>query len=285
MPDDIESAAIGLFPTWLPEAEHIREPGGAGLTTVRAVAAARARRSAHFGPFLGDLAAAALAGRATSRRRFPLEIRAVGLTRVMTDALHRDRLVLVIDVPAGLSAAAQHVVAAACEWIADRGRCGVWLTGAPLENIDWLASASLTEPSTGSAGARPAWPPVNGAPHPRSTAEAVLEAALAVRPWAAGRRWNQVHHFHPLRTPVRPDLLWVEERCVVEIDGREHCEPVRFEADRRRDVQLQLDGYAVLRFTNARVLYDVEAVVTQIGQFIEARRHELVKGTAWPTTT
>jgi very-short-patch-repair endonuclease len=92
--------------------------------------------------------------------------------------------------------------------------------------------------------------------------------------------WNHSYQSNALRNPVRLDLLWPAERCVVEIDGPEHCEPARFEADRRRDVQLQLDGYAVLRFTNARVRHDVEAVVDQIGKFIQARRREFLEGTA-----
>jgi very-short-patch-repair endonuclease len=284
--DDVESAAIELFPTWLPEAEHIRTPGGAGLVAVRALAADRASRSAHFRPFLSDLAAMALGGRAAARRRFPPEIRAVGLARVIADALRRDRLVLVVDVPSGLTAVDEQVVAAGCGWLADRGRFGVWLTGAPLVTVDWLASATLTVPLTGAVDVPFVQPgAVVGIPHPGSTAEAALEAALATRSWAAGRRWNQTYRSHALRSPVRLDLLWQDERCVVEIDGPEHCAPVRFDADRRRDVQLQLDGYAVLRFTNARVLHDVEAVVAQIGKFIEARRRESWKGTAWPTTT
>jgi very-short-patch-repair endonuclease len=278
--DEVEAAAIGLFPTWLPEAEHIRAPGGAGLVAVRALAASHASRSAHFGPFLSDLAAMALSGRAVARRRFSPEIRAVGLARVIADALRRDRLVLVVDVPSGLTAAGEQVVAAGCGWLADRGRLGVWLTGAPLVTVDWLPSATLTVPLTGVVDVHLAAPGAVGAPHPRSTAEAALEGSLAARPWTAGRRWNQTYQSHALRSPVRLDLLWPDERCVVEIDGPEHCEPARFDADRRRDVQLQLDGYAVLRFTNARVLHDVEAVVTQIGRFIEARRRESAKGTA-----
>jgi very-short-patch-repair endonuclease len=224
----------------------------------------------------------ALAGPSAVRRTFAPEIRAYGLNRVIADALRRDRLLLVVDVPAGLNQAAEMVVAAGSSWLADRGRIGVALAGVPVVTVDWLPSADLT--------AMVEAPPLvdsrsSGAPHHRSAAESALEASLATRPWAAGRRWNQTHLSHPLRSPIRPDLLWLDERCVVEIDGPEHCEPVRFDADRRRDVQLQLDGYVVLRFTNARVLHDVDAVVTQIGQFIEARRRELAKGTAWPTTT
>jgi hypothetical protein len=48
--DDLEAVAIGLFPAWLPDAEHIRVPGGAGLAAVQALAATQAARSAHFGP-------------------------------------------------------------------------------------------------------------------------------------------------------------------------------------------------------------------------------------------
>jgi hypothetical protein len=276
--DDLESAAISLFPAWLPSAEHIRAPGGAGLVAVRALAAVHASRSAHFGPLLSDLAAMALAGKATVLRRFPPEKRAVGLARVIADALHRDRLVQVVDVPFGLTPASEQVVAAGCGWLADHGRFGVWLTGAPLVSVDWLASVTLTAPPTGAVDVPFAQQGVVGAPHARSAAEAALEAALTTRPWAIGRRWNQTYESHVLRSPIRLDLLWPDEWCVVEIDGPEHCEPVRFDADRRRDVQLQLDGYAVLRFTNARVLHDVEAVVTQIGKFIDARRRESGKG-------
>ncbi|MEE3919208.1 DUF559 domain-containing protein [Micromonospora sp. BRA006-A] len=113
---------------------------------------------------------------------------------------------------------------------------------------------------------------------PGSDAEKRLEAALAAQSWAAGRRWNQSYQSHRLAAPVRLDLLWPDERCVVEIDGPEHCRPVRFEADRQRDVQLQLDGYAVLRFTNARVIHDVGTVVTQIGTYLRARRRDLAEG-------
>ncbi|TDO38036.1 very-short-patch-repair endonuclease [Paractinoplanes brasiliensis] len=131
--------------------------------------------------------------------------------------------------------------------------------------------AGVAGPGAGSGADR-------GRPHPASAAEAALEAALAVEPWAAGRRWNQDYRTNELTPPVRLDLLWPQERCVVEIDGPEHCHPVRFEADRRRDVQLQLDGYAVLRFTNARITHDLGAVVHQIGTYVRARRRDHAEG-------
>jgi very-short-patch-repair endonuclease len=282
--DDLESVVVDLFPAWLPGAERITVSAGAGLAAVRAVAADHARRSAQSAPFLCDLAATALAGRATGRRRFPPGVRAPGLIRVIADALRCPRLVLIMEVPAGLSARGELMVAAGCEWLAERGPFGVWLTGVPLATVDRFGTVTLTglTPATGTVTERST---VVGAPHPRSTAEAVLEASLATHAWAGGRRWNQTYQSDKLRTPVRLDLIWPDERCIVEIDGPEHCEPVKFDADRRRDVQLQLDGYAVLRFTNARVLHDVQAVAAQIGQFINARRCESGKGREWPTTT
>jgi hypothetical protein len=51
------------------------------------------------------------------------------------------------------------------------------------------------------------------------------------------------------------DCLWPRERLVVELDGYGfHSDPAAFEADRRRDVRLQLAGYVVLRFTHKRVV-------------------------------
>jgi Protein of unknown function (DUF559) len=260
--DDMESAAVSLFPAWLPEAENVVQPGGAGVAAVRALASGLAARSAHYGPFLRDLAALALAGTPSTAGQFTLEVRAAGLARVIAESFGRRGMVLVVPVPEGLTAATEHALVAGAEWLADRGRLGVWLIGAPLGHVDRVPTLTMTE-----AGGIPEAPPlpsvrnVIGKPHPASWAEAALEAALAVHDWASGRRWPA-------------------ERCVVEIDGPEHLEPLHFEADRQRDVQLQLDGYAVLRFTNARIKHDVQAVVRQIGAFLQSRRRELPERTA-----
>ena len=279
--DDMESAAVSLFPAWLPGAEDIRRPGGAGVAAVRALAGDLAARSAHFGPFLRDLAVLALAGPPATAARVVPEIRAAGLARVVADGFARRSLVLVVPVPGGLTPDAEHALVAGASWLADRGRLGVWLVGDPLAHVDWLPAVTVTD-GLGHAGQppRPSGRDVVGRPHPASSAEAALEAALAGHAWAAGRRWNQSYRSHALANPVRLDLVWPAERCVVEIDGPEHREPLHFEEDRQRDVQLQLDGYAVLRFTNARIGYDVQAVARQIGAFLRSRRRENQEGTA-----
>jgi very-short-patch-repair endonuclease len=57
------------------------------------------------------------------------------------------------------------------------------------------------------------------------------------------------------------------------VDGPDHCGVLKFEADRRRDVHLQLEGFAVLRFTNDQILGDVATVRSQIERFIQISPH------------
>lgn len=300
---ELDRAAIALFPAWLPGAEGLREPSGVNVAAVRVLALRRASSSGHFAPFLAELAGRALTG---GPSRLAPEVRAAGLVRVLADSFGRERLAVLVRVPEGLGAVALEVLVAGCEWLSHRGRCGVWLTGAPLHDDDRVRTyaappgiplstdphdpSDATHPpspagSTGVAGppvvAVPAtaerapavaFPPVAGRPHPGSASEQALEAALATLPWAEGRAWNQTYRPHPLAVPIRVDLLWEKERCVVEIDGPDHRGPLKFAADRQRDVRLQLDGYAVLRFCDSQMLTDLDTVVHQIGQFLRNRR-------------
>ncbi|MFJ6199328.1 endonuclease domain-containing protein [Micromonospora sp. NPDC092111] len=277
--DELERVAVALLPGWLPEAAEIHRSDPFGMAAVRAAAVRRAHGTAHFAPFLAQLATVALSDRRPSVNTFSREIRCLGLVRVVAEGFGRPRLSLLIEVPAGLTAAGEQAVVAGAEWLAHHGRAGVWLAGTPLRQVDRVVCAPLNGPP----GDRPpvvatAPPDVVGRPHPGSAAETALENALAAESWATGRMWNQYHQSHPLSAPVCLDLLWPAERCVVEVDGPEHCRPARFEADRQRDVQLQLDGYAVLRFTNARISHDVGSVVHQIGTLVRARRRDTAEG-------
>jgi very-short-patch-repair endonuclease len=297
---ELHVAAVSLFPAWLPGAAGITGSGGAAVPAVRLLAARLAGTSRHFGPFLADLAEAAVRRDHRPSSRFAPEVRAAGLARVLADSFGRLAVVLLVEVAAGFDPDGERKLVTAAEWLAQHGGFGVWLTGAPLTSVDRVEAvpvdipAELVEldrehrPPPGSTGpgpsvAGPGWsgpegvpalsyPPVAGRPHPASRAEAALEAALAPCPWAAARAWNQTYQSHPLARPVRVDLLWADQRCVVEVDGPEHRDALRFAADRRRDVQLQLDGYGVLRFTNAQVLDDVGSVVAQIARFLRVRR-------------
>ncbi|MGK5684907.1 endonuclease domain-containing protein [Actinoplanes sp. URMC 104] len=286
----LERAAVELLPAWLPEVSTHRADLG-GLAAARMLAAEHARRSRYPRTFLTDLAVLALTGHRVPAV-LPLRVRLRQLTRLVAEAFGRPRTVLLVDAAqkggtarerdaaekggtaqrcdaAGEGEAARRaeMVVAGAEWVVHNGGPAVWLVGGSSERLP----AVRVQVSGGSRADA-------GRPHPASTVEAALEAALAKQDWAAGRRWNQDYRSNALTPPVRLDLLWPQERCVVEIDGPEHCHPARYEQDRRRDVQLTLDGYAVLRFTNARIIHDVGAVVHQIGTYVRARRRDTAEG-------
>lgn len=276
--DELERVAVSLLPGWLPEATEIDRPDPGGLAAARAAVAARAQHSPHFAPFLSELAIRALTGRHTSPSEFSIETRSLGLARVVAEGLGRPRLVLLIQVPPDLRPADEVSMAYGAEWLAHQGRLGIWLVGAPLRQEAHVPATYVTNSRLPEQTVDSAWAALSGKPHPASETEAALEAALVPERWAAGRVWNQSYQSHALTAPIRLDLFWPEERCVVELDGPEHCHPVRFEADRQRDVQLQLDGCAVLRFTNARIRHDVGAVVHQIGTYLRGRRLDIAEG-------
>ncbi|BCB81181.1 hypothetical protein GCM10022251_67710 [Phytohabitans flavus] len=281
--DALDVVARQLLPGWLPEVDELDGSQGAALTAIRAVATERARAAGYASVFLADLAERALTGR-PSRARLRPEVRIAGLARIVATGFQRDRLVLAISTETKPGQTpANNIVVAASEWLADRGHLGVWLTGAESPDPERLGTVCMTpvphEADLASTRANPGRvATIPGRPHPRSGVEAALEAVLARQKWAYGRIWNGTYQPTLLRSPIRPDLLWPAERVVVELDGLEHCRPAQYDSDRVRDVQLQLDGYAVLRFTNARVMHDVQAIAAQIEHLIRARRHDMAKG-------
>lgn len=134
------------------------------------------------------------------------------------------------------------------------------------------SGATARRSPAGASGARAMLPAVVGQPHPASRAERRLENALTARPWAGGRAWNQPYRSTPLSDLHYLDLIWRAERLVVEVDGPEHRGLSHYESDRRRDNELQFDGFVVLRFTNSRIFDDVDTVVDEIERHVQASR-------------
>ncbi|HSC85920.1 MAG TPA: DUF559 domain-containing protein, partial [Polyangiaceae bacterium] len=66
------------------------------------------------------------------------------------------------------------------------------------------------------------------------------------------------------------DLVWHEGKLIVEIDGEDHRSQHRFIQDRRRDYELLLDGYQVLRITATDVLSDCELVAANLRKLSRA---------------
>ena len=273
----LESIAIELFPAWLPDAGAVDTASDFDRRVVREIAHRYAADTPHFGPFLADLAEAALRGRPTERR-FDLDVRARGLTRAIADSYGRNGISLLIGGDRPHSDGGQRRAALAFEWLADHG-VGTWLTASVLPLVDrypiWqLAVPAYLEALSQDTPDEPPtpvdYPALAGLPHPASAAEQALERRLARCAWAVGRTWNQQYSGGSLVPPIRVDLMWPAERCVVEIDGPDHRGSLKYAADRRRDNGLTLDGFAVLRFTNeeidddpARVLGVVEALLSK----------------------
>ncbi|MEV6862194.1 DUF559 domain-containing protein [Streptosporangium subroseum] len=291
---ELEILAIGLFPAWLPEGERLSGPGGGGVAAVRILATRLASSAHHFGPFLADLAARAIqhrgplvpGQRGPTGRSFPAESRAAGLARVIASTFGRESAALVVYVPERLTSHGETVLVAGCEWLAYRSGMGIWLVGPELHRVETLylevpaavrrlAKEMTAPPLTPTAGA----PPIAGRPHAGSVVEQSMEAALAECAWAHGRTWNQTYQSKdPLFVVVRTDLMWVQEKCVVELDGPEHETLAQMERDRIRDRHLERDGFTVLRFTNQQVMDDPGAILRHIEEFLRGRRLGMNEG-------
>jgi very-short-patch-repair endonuclease len=282
--DDVLSrltqVAVELFPVWLPDGDAVKS-GGIGLdrAVVRMLAQRHAAHSAHFAPFLRSVAESAVVGRIHDGP-FPAEIRARGLSRILADAYQRDEVVLLVTSD-DLTADQQRSAASAYEWLSNHGGFGVWLADQALSAIDrfptiragFALPAVELRPTDGSSSpAIVEYPPPVGKPHPGSAAEQLLEQYLAVCDWSAGRMWNTLHRGHPLAPPIRVDLMWEDERCVVELDGADHRAASKYADDRRRDNILVLDAFAVMRFTNEEVIDDPQRVVGTIERLLTSRR-------------
>ncbi|WP_018599817.1 endonuclease domain-containing protein [Mycobacterium sp. 155] len=272
--DHLETVACQLFPSWLPDADMLHT-SDLDCRVVRALARRHAAASEHFGPFLADLAEAALLGRPMRERHDP-ELQARGLRRALCAAYGTDDVAVLID-----ASADEDVDEASCatalKWLTTHGGFGVWLLAGAMASVDRFPTVTLPggcRPVTADADDRVEFPPLLGLPHPASAAEQALEKALARCGWAAERTWNQVYQPHSLARPIRVDLLWPQARCVVEIDGPDHRGALKYAADRWRDNTLVLDGFTVLRFTNDEVAADVSRVVGMIERMLAVRRAE-----------
>lgn len=279
----LEQSAISLYPEWLPGSEGIDDTG-AGVAAIRALAMRGAARSDHFGPFLADLAVQAVRGHGDRTARYPREVRAPALAKVVAASYGRARAAVMIDVPVDMTQAEQRAFGDACEWLVDKGRFGIWLCGTvpPSDRIEIirpdLPATIVKIVEEDQATAEPPergqifYPPIAGRPHHHSSSEKTLEEALRRLAWSQGRQWNQPY---PQRPGFVIDLMWMAERCAVEIDGPDHRGALKFAKDRRRDVLLQLDGFAVLRFTNERIAGELDQVLAELKQFLEQQRHHV----------
>jgi very-short-patch-repair endonuclease len=140
------------------------------------------------------------------------------------------------------------------------------------------AEHGMSEPdATVTAAAEPWIAPWRGLPHPLSEIEQRLAKVLGADAELASLfSFNQcVDTIRGSRPKV--DLLWMEGRLVVELDGYgSHGNRAAFMYDRHRDYELTLSGYTVLRLANDEIAQDVEKAIEKIRDLVNLCRTRAV---------
>ena len=191
----MSEAVVGTYPAWLPEAEHLAGPGGAGLPAVRAICERVAGNTDLFGPFLLAAAEAALRGRPLAASDFAQETAVRQARKLLLRAYGHGRLVVMVELTGNWSPAQIAVAEANALWLAGPGGLTVWLFGTPTAGMTRVPRSAVHERkplSDPPAAPHPPYlTPIQGRPNAFSRAEMCLEAHLARAQWAAGRAWNQ----------------------------------------------------------------------------------------------
>jgi very-short-patch-repair endonuclease len=209
-------------------------------------------------------------------------------------AISRDGLVLIADVSAAASAPGAAALAHALEWIAQHSRAAVvaLFEGLPphespfdrilygARHVIVAADGSVVFESEARESVGPeSWlAPWRGAPHPLSEIEKQLAAMLSDDAELATLfRFNW---FIDTVRGSRPkvDLVWIDGRLVVELDGYpDHTTRRAFMGDRHRDYELALSGYTVLRLANDEIAQDFGRAMEKIRDLVRMRRSEMSK--------
>ncbi|MGQ0446127.1 MAG: endonuclease domain-containing protein [Beijerinckiaceae bacterium] len=208
-------------------------------------------------------------------------------------AVSRVGLVLVADVRAAADAPSAAALAHALEWIAQHSRAAVVALFAkvppldsPFDRILYGARTAIADAGSGLPRPEPEgrdrigseiWlAPWRGAPHPLSEIEQRLAALLRDDTELAALfcfNWfvDTVRGSRP-----KVDLVWIEGRLVVELDGySDHATRRAFTGDRHRDYELALSGYTVLRLANDEVVQDYGRAIEKIRDLVRLRRSQM----------
>ncbi len=276
----VAEVVTALFPAWFPEGAGIDRPGGGGVRAVEGVARSVANSTELFAPFLVRMASSALKQEEPNISDFPREVVAAETTKLLRRAFSIERVILILSPENVRDELGLAQLERAAIWMHEHSSLVIWVVGAasarmpriPIQSVMGRDSGSKPVSETGGSTLVVDITPLAGRPNPLSRAEQRLEARLASLPWARGRAWNQTWAADSLHNPICVDIMWKQEKCVVEIDGADHLNQAKFRADRRRDRILQLAGFTVLRFTNEDIHEDLEQVTSLLERIITSRR-------------
>jgi very-short-patch-repair endonuclease len=181
----------------------------------------------------------------------------------------------------------------ALEWVAQHSRAGVVALfdelpspDSPFDRLLYGARSVIADAEPGLVVSAPAagvdtspatWlTPWRGAPHPLSEIEQRLAAMLGGDRELAGlfcfnRFIDTIRGSRP-----KVDLVWIDGRLVVELDGyADHATRRAFIGDRHRDYELALSGYTVLRLANDEVVQDFGRAIEKIRDLVRVRRSQM----------
>jgi len=131
-----------------------------------------------------------------------------------------------------------------------------------------------TETISGEEAKHFLWP-LQGQPHPGSPGEQKLADRLS-----RDQELAILFGFNQSIRTVRGslylvDLLWLEGKVIVEIDGyRYHGNRFAFGEDRNRDYELLISDYVVLRLPHDEVVADIEIAIEKIRDVVRFRRSQ-----------
>jgi very-short-patch-repair endonuclease len=212
----------------------------------------------------------------------------------LSRAVSRAALVLVADVTAAADRSSAAALAHALAWVAQHTQSAVVALFAelpplasPFDRILYGARRVLADvephpgaPESRAAGGAESWlVPWRGSPHPLSEIEQRLAAML--RDDSELATLFCFNWFIDTVRGSRPkvDLVWLEGRLVVELDGySDHATRRAFIGDRHRDYELALSGYTVLRLANDEVMQDFGRAIEKIRALVHLRRSQLNGG-------
>ncbi len=95
------------------------------------------------------------------------------------------------------------------------------------------------------------------------------EAESILRDYVRAKNLGHKFLFQYIIGPFIVDFFCPDCKLIIEVDGGYHSEPLQEYDDELRTQMLEELGYKVIRFSNERVLYDIDNVVNEIGSLLQ----------------